>query len=92
MKPKKKVRPRRVSRSPFTHLWPELAQMPPLDHWPKRPASFDPDQSHVLGWMAELCGGDIKIAGKIFEAARHKQIIKYNRETRLWCGCKGGQP
>ena len=91
MNRRRQVRPRRISRSPFAHLWPELTHMPPLDHWPDRPKPFNPERSEVLAYMAEGFGCDLHVAAKIFEAARSKQVIAYNPETRLWCGVKGGQ-
>lgn len=50
------------------------------------------ERSEVLNWLADQCGCDIQVAEKIFEAARNKQVITFNRDTRMWCGTKGGQP
>ena len=92
MNPGKKPRPRRVSRSPFAHLWPDLSRMPSLDHWPNRSKPCDPDGSQVLNWIADQCECDIPVATRIFDAARHKGVITFNPETRLWAGTKGGRP
>jgi hypothetical protein len=87
-----KKKPIRASRSPFAHLWHELANMPPLNHWPDRPLPYLPDHSEVLNWLADQCGCDMQVAEKIFEAARNKQVITFDPDTRLWCGTRGGRP
>ena len=92
MNSRKKLSPRRVSRSPFAHLWHELANMPRLNHWPNRPRPYLAEHSEVLNWLADQCGCDLQVAEKIFEAARNKQVITFNPDTRLWCGTKGGRP
>jgi hypothetical protein len=85
-------RPKPIKDSPFMHLWPELAYMPPLNHWPDRPGPFAPDRSEILAYIVEGFSCDIPMAEKIFQSARSKGVIRYNPETRRWCGCKGGQP
>jgi hypothetical protein len=81
-----------VKESPYMHLWPELAHMPALSHWPDRPEPYTPERSQVLAWLAEgyRCGLDE--AERILHSAKHKGVIRYNSETRLWCGMKGGRP
>jgi hypothetical protein len=65
--------------------------MPRLNHWPHRPGPYLAEHSEVLNWLADQCGCDMQVAEKIFEAARNKQVIAFNPDTRLWCGTKGGQ-
>ena len=89
---RKKIRPRRITRSPFAHLWPELANMPPLNHWPDRPEPYLVERSEVINWFIDHYECDLQVAEKIFEAARNKGVITFNPETRLWCGLKGGRP
>ena len=91
MNRREKKRPRRISRSPFAHLWHELANMPQLNHWPNRPRPYQAELSEVLNWLADQCGCDMQVAEKIFEAARNKKVITFNPATRLWSGQKGGQ-
>lgn len=88
-----KVNPRRTRNpgSRYVHLWPELAFMPMLDHWPDRPAPFDPDRSEVLGYIARTCDCDQAEAERIFRSAKYGKVIRFNPATKLWCGTKGGQ-
>ena len=92
MSRRKKKKQIRTSRSPFAHLWQELANMPTLNHWPDRPKPYRAERSEVLTWMSDQFGCDLHVAEKIFEAARNKQVITYNQKTRLWTGTKGGRP
>lgn len=87
-----KKNPIRASRSPFGHLWPDLTNMPALNHWPDRPGPYLADRSEVLNWLADQCGCDMQVAEKIFEAARNKGVITFNPDTRLWRGTNGGRP
>lgn len=80
-----------AKESPFRHLWPELAFMPPLNHWPDRPNTYTPERSEVLIWLAEGYRCDLIEADKIFQSARGKGVVRYNPETRLWFGTKGGK-
>lgn len=88
---RKAKKPIRTSRSPFAHLWQRLALMPPLNHWPDRPMPYLAERSEVLNWLADQCGCDSQVAEKIFEAARNKQVITFNRDTKMWSGTKGGR-
>ena len=95
MKPprRSRKRTRRKPRiSPYAHLWPELGFMPELDHRPDRPAPFEPERSQVLAFIVDGYRCDLDEAGKIFQAARHAGVIRFNPSTRLWCGAKGGEP
>ena len=95
MNPRRKSRKRtrrKIRTSPYMHLWPELAHMPALDHWPDRPSSFDIERSQVLAFIAEGYGCDLIEADKIFHSARSKGVIRYNPNTRMWSGTKGGRP
>jgi hypothetical protein len=73
------------------HLWHELAQMPSLNHWPDRPAPYLAERSRVLAWITRQYRCDLPVAEKIFQSARSKGVIRYNPETRQWCGTKGGK-
>ncbi len=90
-KPRKRTRPK-IRTSAYSHLWPELAYMPPLDHWPNRPALFDPERSQILGYLVAGYGCDIREAERIFQSARHAGVIRYNPKSRRWQGEKGGEP
>ena len=95
MNPPRKSR-KRTRRNPrtstYAHLWPELAHMPSLDHWPDRPASFKPERSQVLAYLVDGYGCDLREAGRIFHSARDAGVIRFNSNTGQWCGTKGGQP
>jgi len=84
-------RDQKPTRSPYAHLWPELAYMPLLDHWPDHPDPFTPERSEVLAYITEGYGCDLREAGMIFQSARSKGAIRFNPTTRLWCGAKGGE-
>ena len=92
MNPRKRKNHRPIKESPFMHLWPELAFMPPLNHWTDRSQPFSPEQSGVLHWLTQAFCCDIQTADKIFQSARSKGILRFNPVTKLWCGVKGGQP
>ena len=91
MKPRRKIH-KRTRTSPYEHLWPELAYMPELDHWPDRPIPFEPDRSQVLNFIVEGYRCDLREAECIFRAARHAGVIRFNQLAKLWCGAKGDQP
>ena len=91
MRPRRKNQ-KRTRTSPYNHLWPELAYMPELDHWPDRPAPFDPKRSQVFAYIVEGYGCDLREAECIFRAARHAGAIQFNPTTKHWHGRKGGQP
>jgi hypothetical protein len=91
MNPRKRTRKKpRTSR--YGHLWPELAHMPILDHWPERPAPFKPEHSQVLAFIVDGYGCDLPEAGRIFQAARDAGVIRFNPDARQWRGRKGGRP
>ena len=92
MNPRKRRKARPVKESPFMHLWPELAFMPPLNHWPDRPEPYLAEHSEVLNWLAQGYHCDLVVADKIFQSARSKRVIGYDPITRLWRGTKGGKP
>jgi hypothetical protein len=66
--------------------------MPPLSHWPDRSLAYDDDRSEVLAHIRERFGVSMDTAGRIFRYANYKKVIRFNRDTRLWSGAKGGQP
>ena len=95
MNPRRKTgkKPRKKTRtSRYAHLWPELAHMPRLDHWPDRPAPFKPERSQVIAFIVDGYGCDLREAERIFQAARDAGVIRFNPDARQWCGMKGGQP
>jgi len=73
------------------HLWPELAHMPLLDHWPDRPLPFTHERSEVLAYLADRYGFDLVEAEKLFRSAKYAKVIRFNPATKLWCGIKGGE-
>jgi hypothetical protein len=83
---------KKVRTSAYEHLWPEMAYMPELNHWPDRPEPFCPERSQVLAYIIEGYGGDLREAERIMRAARHAGAICYNPNTKVWFGQKGGQP
>ena len=86
-------RTRRNPRSsPYAHLWPELAHMPPLSHWPDRSTPVEAERSQVIAFIAQGYGCDLREAGRIFQSARDAGVIRFNPKTRQWCGTKGGRP
>jgi hypothetical protein len=95
MNPPRKSR-KRTRRNPrtstYAHLWPELAHMPPLNHWPDRPNPFTPERSQVLAFIADGYGCDLREAGRIFRSARDAGVIRFVSNTKRWRGTKGGKP
>ena len=69
-----------------------MIHMPRLDHWPDRPATFKRERSQVLNFIVDGLGCDLREAERIFQAARDADMIRFNPETRHWCGKKGGRP
>ncbi|MCP5525373.1 MAG: hypothetical protein H7A47_01025 [Verrucomicrobiales bacterium] len=57
-------------------------QMPPLDHWPDRPAEFDPRKSQVLAWLREQ--DDIQLW--ILERLKDRGLVEFNEFTEEWHG------
>lgn len=73
-----------------TRYWPLLADMPTLSHWPDRNQPFDHANSQVLAYVRDRFGISTDLAIRVFDYARYKKVICFNRETSLWCGVKGG--
>ncbi len=76
--------------SPPPRYWPLLADMPELSHWPDRSQPFDFARSEVIAHVRDRFGVSQDLAIRIFDYARYKGVIRFNRDTRLWCGTKGG--
>jgi len=70
--------------------WPLLEDMPGLNHWPERNQPFEYANSEVTAFIMARCGVSQKTAARIFDSANKKGVIKFNRDTSLWCGVKGG--
>ncbi len=70
--------------------WSLVEAMPSLPHWPDRDQPFDYANSQVIAFIMDRCDVPLKTAIRIFDSAGHKGVIRFNRETRLWCGRKGG--
>ena len=87
---RKKVKIPRTSK--HLHLWPELELMPALDHWPNRPGPYRPQASQVLRFLVDGFGMTFDEAEKLFGCARKRGTIRFNRESGLWSGVKGGKP
>lgn len=64
--------------------------MPPLTHWPDRSQPFDYARSEVIAFIMSRCGVPQSTAVRIFNSANDKGVIRFNRDTKLWCGVKGG--
>lgn len=75
---------------PNMRHWPLLADMPPLSHWPDRDLPFDHANSQVLAYVRDRFGISMDLAIRVFNYANAKKVIRFNRETRLWSGVKGG--
>jgi hypothetical protein len=89
---RRQKRRRPTKGSPFMHLWPELALMPRLRHWPDRSKPYSPETSDVLAWICEECGCDHLVADKIFQSARSKRVVRFDPASKSWSGVKGGKP
>lgn len=76
--------------TPPDRFWPLLADMPTLSHWPDRSRPFDYARSEVIAHVRERFDVPQDFAIRIFDYAREKGVVWFNRETRLWCGTKGG--
>ena len=76
---------------PPERLWPLLAEMPALSHWPDRSKPFDYADSEVIAFITARCGVSQTNAIRIFDSARPKGVLKFDHETKLWCGTKGGR-
>ena len=72
--------------------WPLVADMPLLRHWPDRDQPFDHGRSEVIAFIMACCDVSLKTAIRIFDSARRKGVIRFDHETQLWCGAKGGRP
>lgn len=64
--------------------------MPPRDHWPKRPRSFEWQDSQVVGFIMEQ-GASLADAPTIFEVARiakgnRRAAIFFDHSNRTWRG------
>jgi hypothetical protein len=64
--------------------------MPPLSHWPDRSKPFDYANSPAVAYVRDRFGIPMDLAIRVFHYAANKKVIRFNRETRLWCGTKGG--
>ena len=64
--------------------------MPSLPHWPNRDQPFDYANSQVIAFIMARCDVSQKTAIRIFDSANQKGVIRFDRQTRLWCGEKGG--
>ena len=67
--------------------------MPPRDHWPKRPRSFEWEDSQVVGFIMDL-GASLAEAPGIFDAARmakgNKRAAIFSDHSKLtWRGAFG---
>lgn len=69
-----------------------MADMPVLRHWPDRDQPFDHGRSEVIAFIMARCDVALKTAIRIFDSARRKGVIRFDHETQLWCGTKGGRP
>ena len=74
------------------HLWPELAHMPPLSHWPDRPMPYLAERSEVFTYIVQAYGCDLREAERIFQSARDAGVIRFVSNTKKWRGTKGGKP
>ena len=72
--------------------WPLVADMPLLRHWPDRDQPFDHGRSEVIAFIMARCDVALNTAIRIFDSARRKGVIRFDHETQLWCGTKGGRP
>ena len=64
--------------------------MPALSHWPDRDQPFDYARSEVIAHIRERFGVSLDLAIRIFHYAKSKGMVRFDRESRLWCGTKGG--
>lgn len=76
----------KLPASPYAHLWPDLAYMPPLCHKPDRSKPYAPERSEVLAWLAEGFRCDLDEADRIFRSACKQGVILFDPESGLWKG------
>lgn len=81
------ARRRRVNEP---RLWPLMADMPALPHWPDRSKPFDYADSRVVAYARDRFGIQMDLAIRVFHFAASKKVIVFDRATGLWCGTKGG--
>jgi hypothetical protein len=75
---------------PDVRYWPLLADMPTLSHWPDRNQPFDHANSQVLTYVRDRFGISTDLANRVFDYARYKKVIRFDHDTKLWSGVKGG--
>ena len=64
----------------------KLKAMPPLAHWPDRSVPFDWDNSQVLAFILPLVAGDRRHAISLFNAAKAKGAIVFDKDSNCWRG------
>jgi hypothetical protein len=66
--------------------------MPPLSHWPNRPAPFRWEGSQVVSHIRRVAGCDQVTAQKLFQKAALKKVIVFDRAKLTWSGNRGWLP
>ena len=94
--PRAAVPPARLSEARLAErlrILEALRHMPPRDHWPKRPRSFEWADSQVVGFIMEHMGQGacLREARLIFECARRprgrrRAAIFFDHASRTWLG------
>jgi len=75
-----------------TGCFERLKNMPPLSHWPNRPATFRWENSQVIAHIRRVAQCDIKTAAKVFEKARDKKVLLFDHARMTWSGNRAWEP
>jgi hypothetical protein len=67
-------------------IFERLKLMPPLSHYPNRPAPFRLEQSQVVAHVRRVAQCDLLTAAKLFEKARGKKVVLFSPRTLTWSG------
>jgi len=89
-----------VNHIPFeerNQIYERLRDMPPLSHYPNRPAAFDYEDSEVIGYILDLLSDtdlpvSIRMAVGFFNRASKKKVIVYDRAAETWRGNPDWEP
>jgi len=63
-----------------------LSKVPPLSHWPNRPAPFRWEASQVIAHIRRVAQTDLAQATKLFQKAAKARVILFDRAHLTWSG------
>jgi hypothetical protein len=76
----------------YTETFLRLRNMPPLSHWPGRPAPYRDEASQVVGYIRRVAGCDLATAARLMHAAAKKKVILFDKSTLKWSGNRDWVP